>query len=229
MVMTAELMARLGDVADNRWGLVTTARAEVIGISRKQMSRLAADGAVVRVAQGVYRISEALPARQEEIAARWLVLTNPAEAAPLGVPTVVAAGESAALLHGIGDFRFSGSEFIVPARRRTRLTAVTLRVQRLTPSEVALVDDVPALTVERTIADLLATGSNLHVVGRVLRDALEQEKLVSPDKLAQYLAPQATANGMPLGDGRALADLLFELAGVSAPARNTSWKAFSRN
>ena len=101
MVMTAELMARLGDVADNRWGLVTTARAEVIGISRKQMSRLAADGAVVRVAQGVYRISEALPARQEEIAARWLVLTNPAEAAPLGVPTVVAAGESAALLHGI--------------------------------------------------------------------------------------------------------------------------------
>jgi predicted transcriptional regulator of viral defense system len=227
--MTAELMERVGDVADNRWGLVTTARAEAAGISRKQMSRLHAMGAVVRVAQGVYRIAGAPPVRHEEIAARWLVLESPSDVAHPDVPTVVAAGESAALLHGIGGFRFAGSQFIVPVRRRTRLAGVTLRVQRLTPSEVALVDEVPALTVERTIADLLATGSTLHVVARVLRDAAQQEKLLSPDKLVQYLAPQATAHGMPLGDGRALSDLLFDLAGVPEPPRSTSWKAFSRN
>jgi predicted transcriptional regulator of viral defense system len=227
--MTAELMARLGGVADNRWGLVTTARAEEAGISRKQMSRLATGGFVVRVAQGVYRIEGATPARQEEVAARWIVLATAGEPPAPGVPSVVAAGESAALLHGIGGFRFAGSEFIVPARRRTRLTGVRLRVQKLTPYEVTMVEEVPALTVERTIADLLATGSSLHVVGRVVRDAVEQEKLSSPERLAQYLAPQATAQGMPLGDGRALRELLFDIAGVPEARRTSSWKAFSPN
>jgi predicted transcriptional regulator of viral defense system len=192
MDMTSDLIARLAEASGNRWGLVTTAQAERAGISRKQMSRLASLGAVVRVAQGVYRMAPAGDPRLEGLVARWLMLAAPVEpTTATGAPSVVASGESAALLHGIGSIRSGSYEFIVPDRRRTRLPGVVLRADALTPGEVTVVDRVPVLTVERTVADLLANRTPLAVVDRLLREAVRQKKLASTDKFAQYLAPQA--------------------------------------
>ncbi|MDQ4503588.1 type IV toxin-antitoxin system AbiEi family antitoxin domain-containing protein [Sinomonas sp. ASV322] len=213
--MTAELVGRLGDLAENRWGLVTTARAEAAGISRKQMSRLAALGMIVRVAQGVYRVGKTPATGQGVVVARWLALAGPELPTTAdGIPGVVAAGESAALLHGLGPFRPRESEFIVPVRRRTRLADVRLRVQSLSPGEVGVVDSVPALTVERTIADFVERGADGNVVASLLREAIRQRKLRAPEKLAQFLAPQAREYGFPLGDGRALAGSFIDLAGI---------------
>ncbi|KHL01441.1 type IV toxin-antitoxin system AbiEi family antitoxin domain-containing protein [Sinomonas humi] len=228
--MTSDLIARLTEASGNRWGLVTTAQAEGAGISRKQMSRLASLGVVVRVAQGVYRMAPACDPRLEGLVARWLMLTAPVEpTTATGAPSVVTAGESAALLHGIGTIRSGNYEFIVPERRRTRLSSVVLRADALTPGEVTVVDRIPTLTVERTIADLVTTRTPLAWVDRMLREAVRQKKLLSTDKFAQYLAPQASEHGLPLGDGRALAKLLFQRAGViTIPPKNSAGKAFSR-
>jgi predicted transcriptional regulator of viral defense system len=205
-------VARLGAVAEQRWGLVTTAEAERAGVSRNQVSRLAATGGLERVARGVYRMAGAPELEHKSIYATWLTLGGANSPAGLSVPPVVAGGVTAALLHGIWDFRPEGFDFIVPARRGTRLPGVRLRIRRLTPEEVVSVDGLPTLGVERTIADLVEQGTDLSLVAATLRDAVHQEKLVFPQRLVTYLAPFAAVNGHAAGDGQALAQGLFDLA-----------------
>lgn len=207
-VMADATLARLGAVAERRWGLITTAQAEMVGVSRKQLSRMASSGALERVAQGVYRAVGAPPQDNEAIYATWLALggaTNPRT--ETGVAPVVAAGITAAVIHGLGDFFLDGFDFMVPARRGTRLPGVRLRVRPLTTDEVAPVAGLPTLTVERMIADLVELRIDRSLVVRVVRDAVRADKLVSPEKLVDYLTVRSR-------DGRDLAADLLERAGV---------------
>ena len=124
----------------------------------------------------------------------------------------MAAGVTAAVVHGIGDFFPDGFDFIVPARKGTRLPGVRLRVRRLNRDEVIPVGGLPALTVERTIADLIEIGTDLSLVAGAVRDAVRADKLVAPERLVSYLDLIAARRN---SDGRTLANDLFELAGVS--------------
>lgn len=207
-VMADATLTKLGAVAERRWGLVTTTQAERVGVSRKQLSRMASSGALERVAQGVYRMAGAPPQDHEAIYATWLALggaTNPRTES--GVASVVAAGVTAAVVHGLGDFFLDRFDFMVPARRGTRLPGVRLRVRHLAADEVAPVAGLPTLTVERTIADLVDLRLDRSLVAGVVRDAVRADKLVAPDELVAYLAVRGR-------DGRALAADLFEGAGV---------------
>ncbi len=60
------MIAKLGAIAEERWGMVTTAQAANAGISRKALSSLTTSGALERLAQGVYRMAGA-PAAMLEI------------------------------------------------------------------------------------------------------------------------------------------------------------------
>lgn len=207
--MADATLARLGAVAERRWGLITTAQAERVGVSRKQLSRMSSSGALERVAQGVYRMVGAPPQDNEAIYATWLALggaTNPRTEA--GVASVVAAGVTAAVVHGLGDFFLGGLDFMVPARRGTRLAGVRLRVRSLTTDEVAPVAGLPALTVERMIADLVDMRLDRSLIAGVVRDAVRADKLVAPQSLVNYLSEHGR-------DGKALAADLFERAGVA--------------
>ncbi|WP_026163792.1 type IV toxin-antitoxin system AbiEi family antitoxin domain-containing protein [Kribbella catacumbae] len=211
--MADSTLVRLGSIAERRWGLVTTAQAEDAGVSRKQLSRMASTGAIERVAQGVYRMAGAPPQDHEAIYATWLALggaTAPRTRA--GVASIVAAGVTAAIVHDVGDYFLDGFDFMVPARKGTRLPGARLRIRRLTRDEVIPVDGLPTLTVERTIADLVELGTDLSLVAGAVRDAVRADKLVAPDRLASYLDPVAARRR---GDGRSMANDLFELAGVS--------------
>jgi predicted transcriptional regulator of viral defense system len=211
--MADSTLVRLGSIAERRWGLVTTAQAEDAGVSRKQLARMASAGAIERVAQGVYRMAGAPPQDHEAIYATWLALGGAtASRTEAGVAPVVAAGVTAAVVHGIGDFFPDRFDFIVPARKGTRLPGVRLRVRRLTREEVIPVGGLPALTAERAIADLIEIGTDLSLVAGAVRDAVRAGQLVAPDRLVSYLAPVAARRK---SHGRALASDLFELAGVS--------------
>lgn len=214
--MAGATLAKLGAIAEQRWGLVTTAQAEDAGVSRKQLSRMAATGALARVAQGVYRMAGAPELENQRIQATWLALGGAGPRTSDGVAPVVAAGITATLLHGIGDFFSDGFAFIVPARKATRLPGVRLRARSLTRGEVIPVGGLPTLTVERTIADLLEQWTDLSLVADTVRDAVLQGKLVAPRDLITYLDPIAAARHR--GDGRSLAEELFELAGVGVPS-----------
>jgi len=212
VVVADSTLARLGSIAERRWGLVTTAQAENAGVSRKQLARMASAGAIERVAQGVYRMTGAPPQDHEAIFATWLALGGAtAPRAETGVAPVVAAGETAAVVHGIGDFLPAGFDFIVPARKGTRLPGVRLRIRRLTREEVIPVGGLPALTVERALADLVEIGTDLSLVAGAARDAARAGKLVAPDRLVSYLGPVAARRK---SNGRSLASDLLELAGV---------------
>lgn len=131
---------------------------------------------------------------------------------------MVAAGITAAVVHGIGDFFLDGFDFIVPARKSTRLAGVRLRIRPLTVEEVVPVKGLPALTVERAIADLVQQWTDLSLVAGAVRDAVVEGRLVRPDRLVTYLGPVAAAQrrvGVGAGDGRSLAGALFELAGAA--------------
>lgn len=213
VVVADTTLVRLGSLAERRWGLVTTAQAEEAGVSRKQLSRMATAGALDRVAQGVYRMTGAPIPDHEAIYATWLALGGAATArTDAGVASIVTAGTTAAVVHGVGDFLLAGFDFIVPARKGTRLPGVRLRIRTLTREDVLPVDGLPTLTVERTIADLVALGTDLSLVAGALRDAVRADKLLAPDRLADYLVPIGSRHA---SNRRALLDEVFELAGVS--------------
>jgi len=211
--MAGSTIARLGGIAAECWGLFTTAQAAAVGVSRKTLSGLVASGALSRVAQGVYRLSGAPETPHEATYAAWLALGGAAlPASPTGAPPVVAAGETAALAHGIGDWFPGERSFIVPARRTTRLLGVRLRVRALEPVDVAFVDGLPVLTVERTIADLMEQWVDRSLIADAIADAARAGTLVSPARLTGYLEPLARVQGM--ASGAELAAELFEIAGV---------------
>lgn len=212
--MSGSLFAELGAIAEQRWGMFTTEQAEQAGVHRKQLSRLASSGALERVRQGVYRMAGAPQLENEEILATWLALGGATLAPMDAIPAVVAAGQTAAILHGIGDFYPDVTDFIVPIRRTTRIPAVKLRVAQLTPQEVTFADGVPVLTVERTVADLVERWTDRSLVADTLGSAAEQGKLTSRARLERFLDPMAHAHGA--SSGAELAVDLFELAGLTA-------------
>jgi predicted transcriptional regulator of viral defense system len=213
VVVADSTLVRLGSIAERRWGLVTTAQAEDAGVSRKQLARMASAGAIERVAQGVYRMTGAPPQDHEAIYVTWLALGGAtASRTETGVAPVVASGATAAVVLGIGDFLPDRFDFMVPARKGTRLPGVRLRVRRLARDEVIPVGGLPTLTTERAIADLVEIGTDLSLVAGAVRDAVRAGQLVAPDRLVSYLDPIAARRK---SDGRALASDLFELAGAS--------------
>lgn len=212
--MVSAAFPAVAKLAEHRWGMVTTAQAEQVGVSRAQMSRMADRGLLTRLVQGVYRVAGAPELEHEAIYANWLALGGATRPATIGgVRAVVAGGVTAAVLHGIGDF-WPEHDFLVPARRTTRLPGVRLRIRRLTAAEVTTAEGVPVLTVERAIADLVELWVDTSLITDTLRDSIQQGKLVNPHALIDYLSPLAAGHDHPQGDGQAMAEELLERAGV---------------
>lgn len=194
--------------------MFTTAQAAEVGVPRKLLSSLSASGAIERLAQGVYRMAGVPPAEHqiESIRPHWLAVGGSAEAG------VVAAGTTAATLHGIGDWFPAESAFVTSTRRTTRLPDVRLRIRRLDEEDVVYVDGLPSMTVERTIADFVEAREEPSLVADALRHAAQRGILLRPRRLARLLEPLARRNGEATGD--ALAGRLLLSAGL-----DESWTA----
>lgn len=210
----------LAEVTAYQWGMVTSAQASMHGITRLDLSRLAADGQLERVAHGVYKDAGAPVGPHDDLKAAWLS-TEPKTMGEARIKDlakgVVVAGESAADLHGIGDFRALRHEFVSPARRQSQRSAIRYRQRTLDPRDVMLVEGLPVMTLERTVADLVEDLQDLSLVADALRDASTQRLLDLP-RLRELLAPLAARDGFRRGDGGALLDRLMEIAGIDIDA-----------
>ncbi|SKF61400.1 Uncharacterised protein [Mycobacteroides abscessus subsp. abscessus] len=216
--MSLHALVSLSERTSDQWGLITTAQAAALGVSRQQLSELTEVGALERIEQGVYRATAAPSSIQELTHATWLALGG-AEYTWPDVPPVVAAGETAAIMHGIGDFMPDGYDFYSARRRGTRLPGVRIKTRTLTREEIGSSEEgMPVLSVERTIADLVERLVDTSLVARALAQAAERGKITSVPQLVKFLAPLAANNGMPAGDGAALARELYEIAGLTVPA-----------
>ena len=68
-------LARLTDIAEDQWGLVTRRQARDAGIPVATLNRLVADGSILkRVAHGVFRLTGAPEPEHQDLRAAWLQL-----------------------------------------------------------------------------------------------------------------------------------------------------------
>lgn len=207
-----EALRRLTAAASAQWGFVTAAQAAALGVSRLWLSRLAAEGLLVREAQGVYRAAGAAGDRFDALRVAFIA-TNPAvsagERVQACVPDAVVSGRAAAYLHGLGQMVPEPYEFTVPRRRKTRRDEIALRSRRLPPGDVTRREGLPVTTLERTIADLVEGWEDLSVLSGVVADAGR----VDSARVGELLAPFAARHGFKRGDGAALWADLERLAG----------------
>lgn len=168
-------MGRLSEVAQAQWGLVTARQSRTVEVSRVDVARLVLDGALERVAPGVYRLVGAPPHPDlDGVRAAWLQLDpgQPTEGRRRR-PDAVASHRSAATVLGLGDLLPDGHQFYVVGRRQLRRADVQTRVRRDLPrSAWRVVDGLPVTTAARTVADLLAEREDESAVARVVQDAL---------------------------------------------------------
>lgn len=209
---------RLAEVTSSQWGMVTSAQAGAHGVTRLELSRLAAAGQLVRLAHGVYRNAGAPSDEFEELRAAWLS-TEPRRLAaerlndrPAGV---IVSAASAARLHGLGDIPADRHEFTTDKRRQTQRPDIRYHQRSLTDREATISAGLPVTTVERTIADLVEVRTDLSLVADVLRDAT-RKTTVDTAVLARLLAPLAARHDLRSGDGKGLLQRLLESAGVDA-------------
>ncbi|WP_447646174.1 type IV toxin-antitoxin system AbiEi family antitoxin domain-containing protein [Nocardioides zeae] len=164
----------IGAVTAYQWGMVTSAQAGAIGVTRLELSRLAADGLLERVAHGVYRASGTPGDELDPLRAAWLS-TAPRRLAHERRVTdpdaVVFAGASAARIHAIGDLWVDRFDFVSPVRRQSQRRDIRYRKRSIDARDLTTVGGLPVLSVEATIADLEEVVGDLSLVADVVRDA----------------------------------------------------------
>lgn len=208
-------LARLAEVADDQWGLITLQQAAAQGVGWPTLSRHVAAGHLERVAHGVYRLVGAGAADHLQLRAAWLQL-DPATPAwrRLDDPEVALVSHtSAAAVYGLGDFRDDVYEFTLPVRRQTRRKDVRLHRDTVEPEDRLVTAGLPATRAGRMVGDLLADHVEplivASIIGQVLRNAYDY-----PSVVAKHIAPYAERFGLPQGDGVRLLDHMLRLAEV---------------
>lgn len=206
----------LAEATAYQWGMVTSAQASMHGVTRLDLSRLAADGLLERLVHGVYKDAGAPGDQFDDLRAAWLSTVPKRLAYERSkdlAGDVVFAGASAARLHGIGDLWDRHHDFIAPTRRQSQRAEIRYRQRRLDPRDVTIVEGLPALTLEATIADLFNAGADLRHIAGALRDAAGKRRL-DLARLEELLAPYAPRHGLRKHDGAGLLQRLMELAGL---------------
>ncbi|WP_217132931.1 type IV toxin-antitoxin system AbiEi family antitoxin domain-containing protein [Leucobacter chinensis] len=211
-----EALRELASVTVSQWGMVTTAQAASLGVSRLMLSRLAEAEHLERLSHGVYKDVGVPSDQYEDLRAAWLS-TEPKLRAEERVKElasgVVVASSSAAMLHGVGDLWANRHEFVVSKRRQTQRSELRFRQRQLEERDVTLVNGLPAMTLERTLADLLEDVGEMSLVADALGIAVQQGPL-DLDRLRALFSPLAERNGFTRNDGGAVLEHLMQIAGI---------------
>jgi hypothetical protein len=195
----------MADVASGQWGLITTAQAKRVGVTAQAVARLAREGALDRLAHGIYRIAGTPPDPRDGVRAAWLGL-DPDQFGPERVaearPDLV-SHRSAAMLLGIGDLIADEHEFTVLGRRQSRREDIRFHRDSAGATEWTVEDGLPVTTAVQTIHDLAAGPMDGDHLRDLVRDAITSGK-ASPDDLAVALRASAHRFGVALGDASTL-------------------------
>lgn len=208
-------VARLSDLAEGQWGLVTRAQAGQLGIAWSTLSQLAnPGGALERVAHGVYRLRGSADPGHLSLRAAWLQL-DPATPAweRLDQPErALVSHSSAAVLYDVGDLRADTHEFTLPVRRQTRRPDLRLHRGQVPDQDWLILHGLPTTRAGRMIADLLADHHAPETVAQIVREVLDQV-YDYPAVVAEKLSRFATRFNLPSNDGVGLLDLLLTMSG----------------
>jgi predicted transcriptional regulator of viral defense system len=208
------LIAAVAAIADEQWGLVTTAQARAAGATPQTMARLANEGVLERVTHGVYRVVGA-GSPLDDLRAAWLALMPGQRAADrLLKPDAVLSHRSAAKYHQLGDLEADRFEFTVAARKQSKRPDVRFHQEILAPEQWQITTGLPVTTITKTIGDLAKARTDGGHLASVVRDALALSS-VTAEEISTTLAPFAHHYGQQLGHGRSLLAQFLDEAGIS--------------
>lgn len=208
-------LARLRDLAEGQWGLVTLQQARAAGVAWRSLTRLVEAGLLERVAHGVYRVRGAAEPDHLDLRAAWLQLdpARPAWQRLDDADVAVVSHASAASLYGVGDLRADVHEFTVPERRQTRRPDVRIHRGSVAHDRRILLGGLPTMQAGWMIGQLLADHVDADAVAEITREVLERV-LDYPAVVAQAVGPYARRFGLERGDGIGLLDELLRRAGA---------------
>lgn len=206
----------LADLAVQQWGMFTTAQAHTRGISRLQLARLNAAGAIERVVHGIYRECGVPTEELDALRATWLSLSPSVTVdARLVDPATdfVISGLSATQVHGFGDWYVPALEFSSPQRKQSQRKLVKFRHRTLSSMSVTIVDGLPVTTLEQTIVDLLTQSEDFSNVARAFADLIRDGRIFLPE-LEMMLDPISHRLGFKREAGKAVIRRLHESANI---------------
>lgn len=207
--MARGALAVVGELAADQWGLLTAAQARANDVSPTEINRMVDQGALHRVAHGVYATPTALADPLLELRAAWLNLApaTPAYERLDDPSTGVVSHASAAHLHELGDLTADIHHFTLPRRYQTRRDDVHTYRAELTTDDVTIVEGLPTTTIPRTISDLTAVGHDTSHVAQIVRDALWEERTSIDDLRRAMEARHGDKAGAILDDLLRVANL----------------------
>lgn len=209
-VPRSSTLARLSPIAEDQWGLVTRRQADLAGVPRATLQRLATKGVLERVAHGVYRLAGAPMPDHLDLRAAWLQIAPEVSAWRRTPAQGVVSHRSAAVLYGLGHFPADHHEFTLPVRRQSRRSDVRFHHRVLRNSEWINLHGLPVTRPSRTAADLLDDQEDPEGVAHVIADAI-RGVYDYPGMFADALAPHAGRFGLRRGDGLAVLRWLLDL------------------
>lgn len=210
--MRYSTLSRIGQIAQDQWGLVTRRQAEQAGVSPATLQRLASESVLERVAQGVYHLAAAPTPDHLELRATWLQLAPDVLAWKRTPAEGVVSHRSAAAVYGLGHLPADRHEFTLPARRQSRRADVRLHHRQVADDESISLRGLPVTRPARIAADLLADREDPEAVAQIVADAI-RGAYDNPGTFADALAPHAAKFGLRRQDGIALLRWLLDLVG----------------
>jgi putative AbiEi antitoxin of type IV toxin-antitoxin system len=205
-------LARLSQIAEDQWGLVTRRQAELAGVSRATLQRLATKGVLERLAHGVYHLTGSPMPDHADLRAAWLQLAPEVPAWERAPAQGVVSHRSAAAMYGLSHLPAERHDFTLPTRRQSRRPDVRLHQRPLRGGEWITLHGLPVTRPSRIAADLLDDKEDPEAVGHLVADAI-RPVYDYPGTFAYTLAPHAARFGLRRGDGLALLRWLLDLVG----------------
>lgn len=203
----------LQDEASSQWGLFTAARAQRLGVSRKQLNRMVNDGRIEQLCYGTYRFAIGEETPSVAIKAAWLSSfpQEPTwERVKKDTPDAVVAGRTATVLHGAGDFYAAPYTFIIERGKRTTREDVRFLPWKIEKQDIVFIDDLPTTSIERTVADLIRLHEDMSLVEDFMRQIVARGASIDHERLSHLLAPLAARNGFGRNDGTSFANELIK-------------------
>ena len=194
--------ASLDRLAALQAGVVDREQALGCGLTRHVIDRLTTSGLWRPLARGVYHVASNEPSWQS---VAWAGLLLGGDGARLGP-------RASAFLHGLIDREPAPVDVLVPASKRVRVSGPWVFVrERPDARPVRTIGFPPRLTVETSILDLCAAGTETDVVS--LTTKAVQQRLTTAARLRKALAVRGRQRHR-----RLLQDLLSDVAeGAESP------------
>ncbi|WP_311141654.1 type IV toxin-antitoxin system AbiEi family antitoxin domain-containing protein [Lancefieldella rimae] len=208
---TRENIRKLEEVASGQWGMITTAQANIAGVSSRQLLRMQHDGRLIPITRSVYRFAAAGETDYVDLKAEWLAISPKQTAAQRLAEKpydAIVVGATATWLFGIGDLLPSPYAFALLQRRQTTRKGVRFLVWEIDPRDTTVVSGLPVTRPERTLVDLVRLREDPSLIQDVVRDLQRQPGELDIKRLEELLSPLAKRNGYK--SGKQFAERLLE-------------------